>query len=60
VIENVTCEDRYTLKYWQLILLSKVYNNNLINGCSDIFRYGFINGQKSERAKYRKRNKKVA
>lgn len=62
VIDSVksTNWSRYCLDYWELMLLVDVYNNNLINGSFDIFRYGFLKGQRAEKARMRKKAKMVA
>jgi hypothetical protein len=51
MIERVYPNARYCLTQDELILLAKVYENNLINGSFDIFRYGFLKGQRAERAR---------
>lgn len=58
VIENVKVESRYTMKYWEMVLLAETYNHNLINGSYDIFRYGYLKGQRAEIAKRKQINKK--
>jgi hypothetical protein len=42
------------------MLFAQVYNNNLINGSGDLFRYGFLKGLRAEKAMAKKRIKKVA
>lgn len=49
LIESVKPKTCYCLDYWEMILLADAYNNNLINGCYDIFRYGFLKGQRAEK-----------
>jgi hypothetical protein len=51
---------RYDMSCWELMLLANVYNNNLINGSMDIFRYGFMKGQKAEKEKIQNRIPKIA
>lgn len=41
----------YCMNYSEMMLLADAYNNNLIDGSYDIFKYGFLKGQRSERAK---------
>jgi hypothetical protein len=51
VIESIksTNWSRYCFDTWELMLLADAYDNNLINGGLDIFRYGFMKGQRSEK-----------
>lgn len=58
--DSVEYNDRYGLKYWELMLLANTYNNSLLDGSHDIFRYGFLKGRRAERAMTKKRIKKVA
>jgi hypothetical protein len=55
-IEGVKVSERYYMKYWELSLLYDIYNNNLINGCLAIFKYGLLKGQRAEQN--RRRSKK--
>lgn len=53
-VNNVKINARYTMQAWELRLLADTYNNNLIDGSWDIFRYGYIKGERSERARRKK------
>jgi hypothetical protein len=48
VIEGVNPGSRYCMNYWEMCLLADVYNNSLLDGNYDIFRYGFLKGQRAE------------
>lgn len=54
VLNNVKIDSRYAMKMWELRLLVDTYNNNLIDGSLDIFCYGYIKGQRTERARRKK------
>lgn len=47
--------DRYWFSHNEMLLLASVYNNNFINTSMDIFAYGFLKGQRAERAKSKKK-----
>lgn len=34
-----------------VMLFADIHNNNLINGSTDLFNYGFLKGQRAERAR---------
>lgn len=57
LVNGVTDCGRYCMEYWEMILFADAYNNNLLNGSYDIFRYGFLKGQRAEKNR-RKRGKK--
>lgn len=59
VVERVNPGTRYCMDYWELILLGKTYNNSLLDGCYDIFRYGFLKGQRAEKARQKRLREKA-
>lgn len=44
----------YSMMYSELAMFAELYDNNLINGSFDIFRYGFLRGQLALKAEMRK------
>ena len=44
----------YNMTYSELAMFAELYDNNLINGSFDIFRYGFFRGQLALKAEMRK------
>lgn len=54
VLDNVKIDTRYHMSFWEVKLFSEMYNNNLFNGMLDVFRYGYIKGQRYECARRKK------
>lgn len=49
----------YSMEFWELMLLSDIYNKNLINGSTDLFNYGFLKGQRAEKARQKRIREKA-
>lgn len=47
-------KSRYTMKYWQLALMSKIYKNNYLNASYKTFCYGFHQGMMYMKNLYKK------
>ena len=47
---------RYDIGVDVLLDLAKKHRNNLINGSFDLFRIGFLKGQRAEKARQRRKN----
>lgn len=47
----------YGVRCSVLIMIAGIYNNNAINAFNDIFRLGFMKGQRAERQRLRKEKK---
>lgn len=58
VIESVDT-GYYYMETWELLLLSDIYDNNLINGSIDLFNYGFLKGQRAEKARQKRLREKA-
>ena len=41
----------YGMYSHELMIFADIHNNNLINGSTDIFNYGFLKGQRAEKAR---------
>jgi hypothetical protein len=35
----------------EVMIFADIHNNNLINGSTDIFKYGFLKGQRAEKSR---------
>jgi hypothetical protein len=54
MIEDVEV-GRYSASVSEVLAIAKVYNNNAINSFHSIFCFGFIKGQRAEKAKKRRK-----
>lgn len=43
----------------EVMIFADIHNNNLINGSTDIFNYGFLKGQRAEKARQKTMQEKV-
>lgn len=43
----------------EVMLFADIHNNNLINGSTDIFNYGFLKGQRAEKARQKRLREKA-
>lgn len=57
-IESLSINKYYQLSGDEMALFYNLYDNSLLSGCYDIFRYGYLKGQRAERAKRKQMNKK--
>lgn len=48
-IKSVSIDDQYDLSSEKHLLIADAYNNNLINGGLDLYRYGYLQGQRAEK-----------
>ena len=46
---------RYDVTFYTVCMIAELYQNNAINAFDTIFRLGFMKGQRSEKAKLKKR-----
>lgn len=50
-LNEVKIDEEYDLTIWEIKLLNAVNDDNLIDAGYDFFKYGYLQGQKSERDK---------
>ncbi|MGI6721052.1 MAG: hypothetical protein ACOX4I_00625 [Anaerovoracaceae bacterium] len=57
MLENIEKTDtgRYCMTVSEVRALAEVYNNNMINASYDLFRYGFLKGQRAMRAELKRK-----
>jgi len=58
IIDGIKIGKSLGLAPWQLRLLVETYDNNLVNGSFEIYKYGYLHGQHAER-NTQKKSKKV-
>ena len=51
--------DSYSIYFHEVMLFADIHNNNLINGSTDIFNYGFLKGQRAEKARQKRLREKA-
>ena len=49
----------YNMYSHEVMLFADIHNNNLINGSTDIFNYGFLKGQRAEKARQKELREKA-
>lgn len=54
LIETVE-PDRYCIGGYEVMLLADIYDNNMINASYDLFRYGFLKGQRAMKAELKRK-----
>lgn len=57
-VEKVKPGD-YNMYSHELMIFADIHNNNLINGSTDIFNYGFLKGQRAEKARQKRLREKA-
>lgn len=53
-VKSITDIGKYSMKYWQTMLIAELFNNNYLNACYNEFCYGFYQGMQYMKNKKKK------